>query len=111
MTYDMFKFYLLNPRKFLTWKLQQLELWRLKRKAVKGAKKFMAEVRQMEANLKAAAYPGCSRCYGQGNRGWNLTTKSWVVCSCTMNPRTQDNLDAHPWLKEARKSAAWREAK
>jgi hypothetical protein len=103
MTSDQIKFYLLHPRQWLRWKLQQVEAWRFKRKARKAARKFMAETRQMEANLKAAAYPGCPKCSGQGQRGWNLTTKQWVICSCTANPRTQDRVDAHPWLREGGK--------
>jgi hypothetical protein len=102
MTRDQIKFYLLHPRQWLRWKFQQLEAWRMKRKARKAARLFITEVRQMEANLKASAYPGCGKCHGQGNRGWNLTTKTFVVCSCTMNPNTQSNLDAHPWLKETK---------
>jgi hypothetical protein len=102
MTTDQIKHYLLHPRQWISWKLAQVKLWRMKRKAQKDARAFMASIRQMEANLKAASYPSCPKCHGQGQRGFNLTTKSWVTCSCTYNPRTQDRVDAHPWLREAK---------
>lgn len=100
MTAEQFKFYLLHPRQWFRWKTQQFEAWKFKRKSRKYARRYMADVRLMEAQLKAAAYPGCPKCYGQGNCGWNMTTKTWVVCRCTCNPNTQANVDAHPWLKK-----------
>ena len=99
MTLEQFWFYLLNPRAFLRFKLAQLAKWRVTRKARKAAREYMRSLREMEANLKAAAYPSCSHCFGQGHRGFNLTTKQWVVCRCTFNPRTQDRIDAHSWLR------------
>ena len=99
MTYDQTKFYLLHPRIWLRWKLQQAEAWRLKRKARKSVRRFMAEVREMEANLREAADPCCPKCYGQGQKGWNLTTKQWATCQCTYNPRTAEKCEEKPWLR------------
>lgn len=99
MTRDQLKFYLLHPKAWLGWKLEQIKAWRMKRKAIKNARLFMAEVRQMESNLKVAADPCCAKCYGQGQRGWNITAKQWVICSCTYNPRTAEKCEEKPWLR------------
>lgn len=92
-------YYILHPWTWLRYQWSLLKTWRFKHAAIKRTQAKMTEIRLMEANLKAASYPGCSKCYGQGHRGFNLTTKTWQVCSCTYNPRTQDRVDAHPWLK------------
>ena len=99
MTLDHFWFYLSNPAEWLRWKRKQFKKWNLARKAKKAARLFMAEILQMEANLKAAADPFCPKCYGQGQRGFNLTYKKWETCRCTYNPRTAEKCEEKPWLR------------
>lgn len=32
--------------------------------------------------LKKYANPKCSKCFGRGTRGWNLTYHYWIACQC-----------------------------
>lgn len=99
MTYDQFKYYLKDPFQFLDWKVAQIKLWNMKRKARKAAQVRMRDLRQLEENLRAAADPCCAKCYGQGHKGFNLTHKTWEVCRCTYNPRTAEKCEEKPWLR------------
>ena len=99
MTFDRLKFYLLNPLVTAKYLYRLAGEWRVTRRARKAARQYMADLRDMEANLRAAADPCCSKCYGQGQRGFNLTTKKWQVCSCTFNPRTAEKCEEKPWLR------------
>lgn len=99
MTSDQFLFYLLHPIVWLRWKKEQIRVWRMQRKAQKYGRAKMLELRQMEHNLREAADPCCSKCYGQGHRGFNMTVKQWVICRCTYNPRTAEKCEEKPWLR------------
>lgn len=99
MTFDQFKYYLQHPIKYLAYKREQFRQWNFTRKARKYGRMKMLELRQLEANLKAAADPCCPKCYGQGHKGFNMTHKTWAVCRCTYNPRTAEKCEEKPWLR------------
>jgi hypothetical protein len=96
---DRYLFYLRHPIQTAKWLLSRLAAWRVTRKARKAAREYMRNLREMEANLREAADPCCSKCYGQGQRGFNLKTKQWVICTCTHNPRTAEKCEEKPWLR------------
>ncbi len=42
--------------------------------------------------LKKAANPNCSKCYGRGHRGYNITYKYYSYCQCVLkNLKTISN--------------------
>ncbi len=43
---------------------------------VEKNKKETAELLQKKAN------PKCTKCFGTGRRGWNITYHYWIACQC-----------------------------
>lgn len=99
MTVDQFGVYVRHPVQYLRSLIVRLQAKRLMNRAKGRTRKIMADLREMEANLRTAADPCCAKCYGRGHRGFNMTTKQWVICSCTYNPRTAEKCEEKPWLR------------